>query len=294
MTLITFYKKYPFLAILMASSIIFGFIMVGKKLIPEKQDEITKKVKLDKKTSFHGNMQVPIDEGEFSHFEKNHPQRISGDGEIIESTVPFIQKVKTLEKVEDHYLDGALFIGDSRTTILHDYAKWDKTDFFVKNGLTVWSVQEEVLDTVGGQKQTLGQVLKAKSYPKIYIMLGINELGTGTPDKFAQQYATVIDNIIKDQPESIIFLQEIVHVTSQKDAEGSYINNNEVNRRNDALRKICNGKQVIYLDINDIFDLEGTGTLNPSLSGDGVHIQAKNIQLWKQYLLNNGVRLPKQ
>ena len=177
-------------------------------------------------------------------------------------------------------------------SILYEYAKWDQTDFFVKNGLTVWDVNTITLSTVDGTNQTLEQVLKKKNYPKIYIMLGINELGTGNPDSFAGQYQQVIESIRRLQPESLIFLQEILHVTSQKDAEKSYINNQEVNLRNDALRKICDGKQVLYIDINEAFDLAGTKTLDPALSGDGVHIQAKNIQRWKDYLLNHGVLFP--
>lgn len=291
MTVITFYKKYPFLSLIIVSSIIFGGLTLGKKVFFEKEETNVEHYKTNQKIRFHGNIEIP-----FHPDDLRKPQNPNPIGTINKPTnqeqIPFLQRVKKVEKVEDGYLDGALFIGDSRTTILHEYAKWDQTDFFVKNGLTVWDVNEIVLSTVNGTNQTLEQVLQNKKYPKIYVMLGINELGTGNPDSFAGQYLQVLDSIRRLQPESLIFLQEIIHVTSQKDTERTYINNKEIDFRNDALRKICDGKQIIYLDINEAFDLEGTGTLNPAYSGDGVHIQAKNIQRWKDYLLNHGVVFP--
>lgn len=291
MTVLTFYKKYPFLTLLILSSIIFGGLFFGRKVFFEKKVTQMEHRKLGQTIRFHGNIVIPIHPGDFSKLQK--PNSIgTQEGLVNREQIPFMQRIKKLEKVEENYLDGALFIGDSRTSILYEYAKWDQTDFFVKNGLTVWDVNTITLSTVDGTNQTLEQVLRKKNYPKIYIMLGINELGTGNPDSFAGQYQQVIESIRRLQPESLIFLQEILHVTSQKDAEKSYINNQEVNLRNDALRKICDGKQVLYLDINEAFDLAGTKTLDPALSGDGVHIQAKNIQRWKDYLLNHGVLFP--
>lgn len=291
MTVIAFYKKYPFLALILISSILFGCFIIGKKTFFEHTDPKKEHYKTNQKMRVHGSLEFQIRPETISKPDKLR-QEVDQAEKNNMPQVSFLQREKKLEKVDDNYLDGALFIGDSRTTILHEYAKWERTDFFVKNGLSVWDVNEVVLNTVGGNNQTLEQVLTGKQYPKIYIMLGINELGTGSPEKFAAQYLKVIDSIRKYQPESLVFLQEIIHVTSQKDAEGSYINNAEVDRRNEELRKICDGKQVIYLAVNETFDLKETKTLDPALTGDGVHIQAKNIERWKQYLLSHGVVFP--
>lgn len=47
-------------------------------------------------------------------------------------------------------------------------------------------------------------------------MLGINEIGTGTADTFAEQYGKVINTIREKQPDAIIFIQSIMHVTKKK------------------------------------------------------------------------------
>ena len=289
-------QKVPFLSLMIFSSILFGFYLISKQVLPGFQNDhqqkttkvtkVTKDTKDTKKTNDDKKNKEPqIDENIEKDMEKDETKNKP------KNQIPFEQQVKILEQVEENYLDGALFIGDSRTTILHDYGGWTKTDFFVKNGLTAWTVLDSPLDTVSGTKEYLAQILDRKKYPKIYIMLGINELGEGNPQSFAQQFQVVINSILEKQPHSIIFLEEILHVTQKQSGVKSYINNAEIDRRNEELRKITNGINIIYLPINEAFDLEGTKTLNPVFSGDGIHIQAKNLDIWKNYLLSHGVKL---
>lgn len=281
-------KNYPFFVLMIISSILFGIYLSGKQTLPVfsdrnhqnkiskeqkvKEPSIDKEEKNKEQDKIIENERLPIEKGE-------------------ENVIPFMQRIKKIETVEEDYLDGALFIGDSRTTILYDYGGWLATDFFVKNGLTVWTVLDASLDTVNGSKQSLVQILEGKTYSKIYIMLGINELGEGSPQSFAQQYQLVLNTIAKKQPHAIIFLQEIIHVTPQQDGKKSYINNGEINRRNEELKTITNGMNIIYLPINEAFDLEGSGALNPQFSGDGIHVQAKYLEIWKRYLLDHGVKM---
>ena len=81
--------------------------------------------------------------------------------------------------VDASYFDDALFIGDSHTDGFKDYAGLNNADYLCHNGLTVWSAVEKA-EFPG--KQTLAQALSGKHYGKIYLMLGINELGTGTAE----------------------------------------------------------------------------------------------------------------
>lgn len=187
-------------------------------------------------------------------------------------------------RVEMDYLSDALFIGDSRTSTLYEYAGWTEVDFFVKNGLTIWDVWERTMD---GRK--LADVLSAKQYGKIYIMLGINELGNETADGYREQYERVLAKLEELQPGAIIFVQSIMHVTAGKDAEGTYINNGEVNARNQELQKLADNKRVFYLDVNEVMDEPGTGKLNSEYSNDGVHLKVKHIDVWREFLLDHGV-----
>lgn len=196
-------------------------------------------------------------------------------------------------QVDMSYLEGALFIGDSRTSTLYEYAGWDTTEFFVEYGLTIWDVMEEELakDSVTGEKITVREALSRKQYEKIYLMLGINELGRGTPDTFYDQYRQVVDEIRSLQPDAVIFIQSIMHVTDKKDSEGTYINNTEINARNEKIKTLANQKDIFWLDENEVFDLEGTGKLNPDYTNDGVHLKAKYIPIWRDFFLEHGIEI---
>ena len=187
-------------------------------------------------------------------------------------------------RVEMDYLDDALFIGDSRTSTLYEYAGWENTDFFVKYGLTIWDVWEQTMD---GRK--LENMLFAKQYGKIYIMLGINELGSGTAVTFREEYERVVAKLRQMQPRAVIFVQAILHVTAEKDAEGTYINNQEVNARNQEICKLADNETVFWLDLNEIMDNPATGKLDSIYSFDGVHLKVKYIDVWREFLLDHGV-----
>ncbi len=212
-------------------------------------------------------------------------------GEPLPEEPPKEEQEREFTQVDMSYLDGALFIGDSRTSTLAEYAGWDQTDFFVEYGLTIWDVMDERIakDPDTGGTITVREGLSRKKYDKIYIMLGINELGNETADIFYEQYKTVIDEIRTLQPEAVIFVESIMHVSEAKDREGTYINNEEIYRRNDKIKLLADNKHVFWLDVNEVFDQEGTGKLNPDYTGDGVHLKVKCIPIWRDFLLSHGI-----
>ncbi len=194
------------------------------------------------------------------------------------------------KEMPEEYLDGSLFIGDSRTSTLAIYSGWKTCSFWVKNGISIWEIMDAKIATGNNESNlTVRQGLEEKQYAKIYIMLGINELGTGTPRSFYEQYEKVIVEMRKLQPGAKIFVQSILHVTDGKDQTGSYINNKEIDRRNSFLVGINRIEGVYYLDLNTVFDDPKTNKLNPAFSTDGVHLKATQIDKWKSFLLNHGI-----
>lgn len=193
--------------------------------------------------------------------------------------------------VDASYLDGALFIGDSRTSTLYEYAGWQNTTFYVEYGLTIWDVlnKELATDPNSGQKISVYDGLTLTKYDKIYIMLGINELGTGTADTYYEQFKSVIDTIRMLQPNATIFIQSIMHVTDDVDKKGSYINNNEINARNAKLVTLVNNEDIFYIDNNELFDDPSTYKLDPVYTADGVHIMARYVGMWQDFYLEHGI-----
>lgn len=91
------------------------------------------------------------------------------------------------QTVGNDYFADAVFIGDSRMLGLHDYAGWqDHADFFCDNGFSVykWAKDAEAVNQKNGKTVNLQKALSAKKYGKIYLMVGMNDLGYGTTDLY--------------------------------------------------------------------------------------------------------------
>jgi hypothetical protein len=182
--------------------------------------------------------------------------------------------------VDESWFDDAVFIGDSHTEGLCDYAGLRNATFYYKRGLDVWSVLKKPF--VSG-KLTIPQALEQHRFGKIYIMLGINEIGCGTTESFAEQYGKVISQLRTLQPDALIYIQSIFH-TSQKKSDTTVYNNDRINARNEAISHLADGEHVFYIDCNAVFDDEN-GALQSSYSGDGVHVKAPYYTMWRDYLL---------
>ena len=197
------------------------------------------------------------------------------------------EPVSTFTTVDASYFDDALFLGDSHTGGFHDYAGLRTAVYFTKNGLTVADAAEKSFVELNGKKVTLAEALELRQFGKIYILLGINEIGGGTAEGWAAQYRTLLDLVREKQPDAIIFLQSIFH-TTQKKSEESYFKNTTINERNAALARLADNRTVFYLDLNPVFDDE-SGALRTDYSGDGVHVRAPYYPQWRDYLFQFGV-----
>lgn len=195
-------------------------------------------------------------------------------------------------RVDDSYFEDALFIGDSRTVGLREYSTVSQADYYAATGLTVYKAFESRFVTPDGSddKLTIEEALDQRQYGKIYIMLGINELGTGTADSFIDKYTQIIDRIRELQPEAVIFIQGIMKVTNEYSELSDYIHNEDIDERNERLSLLADGQQVIYLDINPLL-CDENGDLQEVYTSDGVHLKAEFMSVWVDFLKQYGIIL---
>ena len=185
--------------------------------------------------------------------------------------------------VDASWFDDALFIGDSHIEGFCDYADLHNATYYYKRGLDIWSVMKKSF--VDG-KITLPQALSKQQFGKIYLMLGINEIGYASDESWAAQYAAVVEQLRELQPDALIYIQSILH-TSQKKSDSSIFKNETINARNEAVSHLANGKDIFYINCNTVFDDEN-GALTSTYTGDGVHMKAPYYTLWRDYLFHFG------
>ena len=195
-----------------------------------------------------------------------------------------------LANADESYFEDALFIGNSRTVGMYLFGDMpESTDFFADVGMTIYDVMDANIDVPpeSGSTNTLTGLLTAKQYGKIYIMFGINELGTGTSESFVEYYQSVVQQICQMQPDAIVYVQSIINVAAS--AETDVISNANINEKNALLSQIADNKQVFYIDLNPSL-VDGSGYLNSDYTSDGIHLGGSSLPLWKDCLLANAMQ----
>lgn len=190
--------------------------------------------------------------------------------------------------VDQSYFDDALFIGDSRTVGLSQYSGWKNPVYYADVGLTIYDVFDKKIAEVNGETLTVDKALEKKKFGKIYIMLGINELGRGTTEKFADRYSKVIGRIRELQPDASIFIEGIMRVSKKKSDTDPIFNNNNINDRNAAIEKLADNASVFYIDVNQAIADE-TGGIPADYTFDNVHLKAAYYHIWTDFLLAHGI-----
>lgn len=217
----------------------------------------------------------------------------SGSSEAALKEYPYMT---TTGVVDADYFADALFIGDSRTVGLSEYCAEldDKATFYGKVSLSIYEANNKAFVKSGGSKLTLEQALEGKDFKKVYIMVGINEIGYGTTEGWLGNYIEVIGKIQNACPDAIIYLQAIMHVTREYDntkAPDASING-VINERSEALKTLADNRRIFYLNINEILDDEN-GDLIADISFDGVHLKASAYTVWYEYLRTHVAEVPK-
>lgn len=197
------------------------------------------------------------------------------------------QPVEESEAVDDDYFSDAVFLGDSRTEGLQLYSGLHAEDFFWSKGMTVFRVDdpEKRVIQVDGEKLTMMEALSRKEYAKVYIMIGINELGYPA-SSYNKGLRAMVDRVKELQPNAIIYLQTLPPVNEEKARDsglGSYINNENVSAFNDIVLRTAADKGVALLDVASIFRTE-SGCLAEDMAADGVHFYRAGYQIWAEYL----------
>lgn len=186
---------------------------------------------------------------------------------------------------------NALFIGDSRTVGIAEYAQIPNADFFCDVGMSVYNASKKTLDVQNVGKVTLEELLTQKQYNKVYIMLGINEVGYNM-NTTVHKYQELINQILIKQPNAKIILQANLHVTKERSQNDEVVNNANLNKLNEKIKSLADSEKIYYIDANIIFD-DSEGNLASDKTGDNAHLYAKYYKEWGNWILEETNRVVK-
>lgn len=200
-------------------------------------------------------------------------QQSSSQASATQSSVP---KQPSTGVTEPAAMNDALFIGDSLTVGISLYAKLD-ADFFAATSLNTSTALSKSVEVKGFGSTTLENLLKNRRYGKIYIMLGINEIGS-KPEALLERYKKVISLVRSTQPEAAVIVMANMHVSA-----AHRIDNSRINSFNSLLATVADNKKIFFIDVNPVFDDEN-GNLAASRTSDGVHLYSKDYAEWGRWI----------
>lgn len=195
------------------------------------------------------------------------------------------EEPSTPVKPEDPFTN-ALFIGDSRTVGIAEYSGITEADFFAFTGMSVYTAFKKESAVGSWQKGTLlADALQARQYDRVYLMLGVNELGYNF-QKTVERYGEMVQQIRELQPDAYLILEASLHVTKKRSDTDATFNNSNIDRMNQAQAAYADGEHIFFIDVNPAFDDE-TGALNQDYTFDNTHPYGKYYSKWADWLREN-------
>lgn len=201
--------------------------------------------------------------------------------------------------VEAEWFDDAVIVGDSITLKLSYYCEENKDALgnaqFLCSGSLGWANAQLDIDYEGavhplykGKKVLVEDCAKVTNAEKVFIMLGMNDVGLYGVDGTIENAGTLIDKILSNSPDAEIYIESVTPIYKDKQLESW--NNKIISNFNVELEKLAKEKNCKYLDVYPIF-ADSEGNLIEEYCSDkdamGIHFSDKACGKWVEYLRNH-------
>lgn len=152
--------------------------------------------------------------------------------EVTLTPKPAYPDLREGERMDDDFFADAAMVGNSLVDGMMLCSELKKMTFYGKTSGTV--------------RMNRVSELVRKQYGKVYIQLGINDLG-GALDVFIEGYRKLIVQIRTAMPDADIYVMAVTPVTAKRSAEGTFTMK-KITEMNDALYQLAEEEQCWYLD----------------------------------------------
>lgn len=167
--------------------------------------------------------------------------------------------------------DEILFVGNSLT-----YAcNW--TELFQNPKIKNRGING---DNTEGLLERLDEITESKP-DKIFLMIGINDIGYGLPFEYVvNNYNMILQRIKSETPNTRLYLQSVLPVKGLKDRD-----NKSIIALNEKIETLANENKSKYINLFPEF-LDTHNELSIDYSSDGLHLNTEGYLLWKKLIEN--------
>lgn len=188
--------------------------------------------------------------------------------------------------VDESWFDDALFIGDSRSFGLKGMGRLGKADYFCAGSITVFGVMDVWLSDWNFPETDLAGLLQSKTYGKIYIHLGLNELVAGA-DAVMEGYKILVDFVRGYQPDAVIVIQSCMTMTEWM-GSGKNFPIDQLHKLNGMLKELAESDPEVFrfCDTN-AWAAKEDGYIRDEIACDGCHLYGACYTEWAQFILED-------
>ena len=203
-----------------------------------------------------------------------------------EDRKPVVQPPSSVE-IDSTFFEDAVFIGDSVTKKLMLYAPatglLGNAQIIGEGSYGVGhAAKNTMLLSYRGQAMALEELLLASGAGKVFLMLGMNDLGRYGVDNSMGYWNTLIQKIRGKTPDIEIYIQSMTPVYTG--GEKGTLNNRTVDAYNDRLQLFAAENNCFYIDVASYMK-DATGGLAAQYCSDKfVHLSTTGANVWIQVL----------
>ncbi|WP_432650524.1 GDSL-type esterase/lipase family protein [Huintestinicola sp.] len=188
--------------------------------------------------------------------------------------------------MDESYFDSCMFAGDSLIVGLGSYGFIPEDRIAANVGMSVMSINSTPLTNPDGSEILAADKINAAAPENLYILLGLNLLGTYTDEQLLAAYGDFIDSI--DREKTNIYIISVPPVTGKREtSEDNPILNSDIDSFNSDLLKFANNRCVYYIDLNTA--LKGSDGRFPEeyAEADGIHFMKSTYRIMLDFLLSH-------
>ena len=210
--------------------------------------------------------------------------------ESLKDPYNFSKEVPAGEDAGNEWFSDALIIGETRISGVEIYGLAPGADLYYSSSMTAESAKEGSGYDRNENSTSLSAVLAGKQYGKIYICLGLNEMGWNHINEFEGSLGSLVDMVKQAQPNADIYLQTVLPVTASLASSHSYITLERIASMNSMIQSVAMSRNVFFLGLPEELTMED-GSLNTQYdAGNGLSLNQNGLNLWCTYLRTHAVK----
>ena len=214
-----------------------------------------------------------------------------------ETSKPSGGSVPQSARADSSYFSDAVFVGDSVSLKLEYYdAAMDVlggASFLTSGSLGSGNALQEISDETvhpvyKGEKAYIEDSIADLGAKKVYIMLGMNDIGLYGIDESVENYETLVDRILEKSPDATIYVESMTPMTADSPIAGRDLNNENIKIYNQRLLELAQRRGWYFVDVASVMYTEDGNSLIPEYCSDpddmGLHFTEAGCEAWVDYL----------